>query len=472
MNRLPFIALVGLLLTPSVAFPHAGALPQSLDVLRFPGDEDALSLETTFGVVVSADSQQWRWICHETIIRDMTAVLPRYTQNRDGVLLAYTNLLSEALADPRESVYRSEDGCDWVAPLGLTDAVVADVAFDPEDGSLAVAALANLKPESDNGLRFSNDGGASWAPALVDDDDRIFRSVLFAPGGNGFVWATAARFSVLQAWVARSSDSGQTWESQPLDFPVNESTQVLMDIAAASADGTSVWVRVDAPNTDHILRSTDGGLNFTEVFSVEDIIHDAALDPSGTLWIITEESGLHRSDDGVTFSPVPDAPRAFGLDADQRGLLVAANIWYEDYSMAVSEDGLSFEPLMSRNYAEIQGPVECPEDSLSTQFCDPAWHMLTNQLGRGGDDDDSAGDDDTGDDDDNTTDEPPGPGPGDDDDDGTEEGCQCAASAVAPTKPSARLLGCLTALFVIAWRRDRALESAIHWTTDTGSNSA
>jgi len=461
MKQLQAIALWVLLLVPATAWPHAGALPQSLDVLRFPGNANALSLETTFGVVVSPDSEQWRWICHETIIRDMTAVIPRYSQNRDGVLLAHTNLLSDALADSRESVYRSADGCDWLAPIGLTDAIVADVAFDTEDGNRALAALADLEPEALNGIRFSTDAGASWTPATVEADDRIFQAVQFAPGGTGFAWATAARFSVLQAWVARSSDSGESWESHPFEFEVDGSTQVLVDIAAASSDGNTVWVRVDAPTSDHLLRSTDAGVSFSEVFSVEDIIHDTTLDPSGGLWAITEESGLHRAENGIDFSLVSGAPRAFGLDYDERGLLVAANIWHQDYSMAVSADGLTFDSLISRNFDELLGPLECPEDSQSTQFCDPAWTMLTNQLGRGDDDDSAEGDDDSAEgDDDSTEADDDDSAEGDDDtvDDSSNGACECATASPGSLGESGEKL-LLVFLLTLVARRKRTLES-------------
>ena len=466
MRSLSFLLAVVGLATPSLVWAHAGALPQTIDLVERGGDGPSIGLETTFGLLLAEDGDSFRWVCHETIIRDLTTVLPNYHQNQDGVLLASTRLLSESLLDARESVYRSVDGCNWVAPLGLTDALVADLAFDPANGDRAVATLGALGDEVVNGIRISNDGGLSWSPASVEVENRLFRDLVFASGGQGVVWTTANWFNPLSAHVLKSEDSGATWSSMDLDFPVDDSVQVLVDVRAVSYDGSTAWLVVNAPSSNHLLRLDDFGGAVEQVLMLEDTMDDMAIDPSGAVWLATRDSGLYRSSDGLEFVAVDGAPHSLGIAADHRGLFAAVDINQHPFALSLSsDDGATFAPLFE--FGELLGPLECSADSDSAQHCDPVWDVLAKQLG-GGDDDDSSGggDDDTfgeddpsGDDGDLSDSDDAGVGG-----DASNSDCHCTVSSTTVQDWCPALL-LLTGLMMARRRRWRSTKVRVSSTT-------
>ncbi len=382
-HPLPLLAIALVLQLSAVdrAWAHAGALPQTIDVFPLPGHEVAEGLETTFGLLLSPDGQEFQWLCHEAITADLVFVTPEYLRNQDGVILAVTGLLSEGLLDPEQSLYRSTDGCSWSGVEGMGGRLVSSAAFHPEDGEVALAVLGATGLEADNGIWRSSDSGLTWADTGVDGGSRLFRDVRFSDRSGSVAWAIAVWFDPLQSWVYRSLDGGVTWEVHTLDFAVGGRVQTTVEVAAASSDGLRVWLRVATATSDYLLASTDGGETFEEVLAVEGLIHDVALAPGDTLWVSTEASGLLRSHDGVNFEPVADAPRTYGIAADDRGLLVAVDIEAHDFALALSADGELFAPLLGVD--ATVGPWACAPGTRSAEICDPLWPYVAAQLGLG-----------------------------------------------------------------------------------------
>jgi len=416
---------------------HAGALPQTIDVFPLPGNEVAEGLETTFGLLLSPDGQEFQWLCHEAITAELVFVTPEYVRNQDGVILAVAGLLSDRLVDPEHSLYRSVDGCNWEGPEGLRGKLVSSAAFSPDDGNLALAVLGATGLDAGNGIWASDDAGATWSERGVDGENRLFRDVRFSDSSGSVAWAIAVWFDPLRSWLYRSLDGGITWVDHPVDFAVDDHVQTALEVAAASADGQRVWLRVATASGDYLLNSTDGGATFDEVLSVEGLIHDAVLDSAGVLWVSTEALGLLRSDDGVTFEPVEGAPRSFGLAVEPEGLLVAVDIEVHEFALAMSLDGAGFEPLLG--VEATVGPWVCEPGTRSAEICDPLWPSVAAQLGLA----------------DYPSDVPPWSGL-DDEEDRVEPGCQCSAELGAGRQAAAsdgRWMLLLVALTVLAGRR-------------------
>ena len=156
---------------------HADALPLALDVLT--GAPDALTVEATFGLLVLTDGGDWRWLCHETIARPQGILIPRYVRNGDGVLLATLGVRDGGQVKS-ESLYRSADDCDWGPAGGTTGRLIADVAFDPADDSLALAVSGGLGDGVTNSILRSTDAGATFGPTSVADVDRLFEALAAA----------------------------------------------------------------------------------------------------------------------------------------------------------------------------------------------------------------------------------------------------------------------------------------------------
>jgi hypothetical protein len=366
---------------------HADALPLALDVVLHPETPSALSIEATFGLLLSDDAESWRWVCHETIARPEGFLVPDYVRNEEGVFLAALRVLEQGTVEG-ESLYRSSDACDWVPAEGTTGQVVTAVAFAPDDGAVAIAVTGTV--DAPNAILRSEDAGATFGPTSgADQAERIFRSVAI----GGAAWVTASWFETPGAWVHRSVDGGRSWVEHEIEYLVDDEVQTLVDVVAAHpTDPVVAWLRVDAPEVDVLLRTDDGAVSWVEEFVVEGSITDVILEADGTLWVATAEAGLFRASDAGGFVEVPDVPLVNGLATDARGVHLAVNSPFDAGQVLTSTDAARFEPTAF--WADVVGPLECPPDSDVRVLCESIWPMveaaLAGSVAPGGDDD-SAG---------------------------------------------------------------------------------
>jgi len=395
-RRLLVLAL--LVLPVRDAFAHAGAPPATLDLLPHTESETALSVEATFGLLLSDDTESWYWLCHETIARPGAFLTPEYARSGDGVLLATIEVLQSG-QDPLESIYRSADGCDWAPPVGLREQVVTDIAFDPTDADVALAVTGALTVGALNGIHRSADAGLTFAPTSAGAlDERIFTSVMVSPAGAGDTgttgWATASWYAALGAWVYRSTDGGATWEEHPQTLMDGDEQQVQITIGAVHpADPLTAWLIVDGQLADRVLRTDDGGASFVEVFRADGDIEAVGREADGAMWVATVQSGLHYAADGATFAEVADAPLVTGFHHDGRGMHLAMGATLQEDVVGRSVGGAAFETVMG--WDDLIEPLQCPEESDAAVFCEGNWETVEIALGRfDGDDDDSGGDDD------------------------------------------------------------------------------
>jgi len=401
-----FLAWLAISSIPSSAQAHANAFPEANDVLLFHGDETQLGIEASFGVLLADDGVNFDWVCHETVTSPLASalgVVPQYAANGNGVLLATTQTLVQG-RDPRESLYRSTDGCTWDVTFGLLDQLVGGMAFHPLVPDQALAVTGTMMLGVQNAIYSSDDAGQTWSVNTPIDAGFRFRSVIYSANGD-VAWATSYGVSPLSTQVHRSTDAGLSWEIVTEGFEVDGIVQVQIDILAATDDGQEAWLRVRGNWHDVLLRTTDGGTNFVTVLSLSDSsqILDAVLDTDGSIWVTTTGDGLQRAFDGATFAPVASSPGARGVAVDDRGLLVAAAA-NEAQALQLSCDRVAFQGLLAFN--QITGLRNCAVGSHTRDICEPLWDQVATTLkqfetdeetpdtGADCDDDDSAGDDD------------------------------------------------------------------------------
>jgi len=409
LQRQKYVGLFGLsllILCHGDSWGHANATIESIDVVKSLRGEQ-VGIETTVGYLRSADMEQFEWICHETITQPDAVITPRYTENTAGVVLAAVGDLNQARS-PDQSVYKTTDGCSGAVSDSLTGQLVADVKLSPTDDSLGVLTTEN---DGDlNGIFVTNDAGDEWSPAEIVSDDRLFRSVRFSRGEAGSVWVTAIRHETMQAWAYRSIDDGLTWTEHEVPVPDGSDPFTYLDVLEVDADDPdTAWFVMGPYLSDRLLKTTDGGSTFTEVYAIDRDIIDGAQDADGGLWLVLSGNTIVYAADGTTFSEVDTAPMSLGVETDADTVMLASRVYTAGGPLAVSDGGPSFEVIDV--FSTLEPALHCGSETDYAEYCSPLWEDLDSRLSSTADGSSDSGD--SGDD------EPP---------DSTQSGC-CRSEA-------------------------------------------
>lgn len=363
------------MLSPGQAWAHANAGIDSIDVIG-SAEGSRIGVETTVGYLRSSDGERYEWNCHETVTQGDAIITPRYTESAQGVVLVTVGDLAQAkIAD--ESMYRSEDGCDWSPPDGLTGNQVEDVAFDPNDGMNVIAVTAN--EDGDNRVFRSVDAGLSWSETDLVFDDRVFRTIRFARGPANAVWVTAVRYQTEEAWVYRSIDGGTSWSEHPMEVASAGGTKVFVDVLVADAeDPDTAWVVMGPYLDDRLLKTTDGGESFSEVYALDGDIIDGAQDVDGGIWLVINGGHVVYGSEGDEFEQVEDAPQSVGVQTGGDQIFLATRLVVEGTIMATSVDGETFDAVGV--FPATTGPPVCSLESDSVRACTSLWWDLWEKV--------------------------------------------------------------------------------------------
>lgn len=373
--------------TATNSWAHVGEVPGGIDVLA--GRD--LGLETTVGLLLP-DGDDYRWLCHESVVGSDFFLTPRYARNAEGVLLTALGLLDVG-TDLRESVYRSTDGCGWAAPEGLTDRIVVDVAFNPQDADQVGAVtghLAGTAEFSGNALLVSEDAGATWNASALEGLDRVFRGLHWSADG-ATIWATSVWFVPPGAWIHRSTDGGETWQEHAHDFVLDGERWTVLDVLLGHPDDAEVaFLRQAGETGDRLYRASGGGAVLEELLYLPDRaeIHDAAW-VDGDLFVASTV-GVYIVQDGrgaATFWP--------GGTGDVRGLAHSDQGLHVVYGPDQGHLMATFPASGPQvDFTNVVGPIVCPQGSTAAERCEDLWPGLEATLPRPeeirGDDDDSA----------------------------------------------------------------------------------
>ena len=202
------------------------------------------------------------------------------------------------LALVENKLYKSEDGGGtWVMIDGglPSDQDVVSVAFSPNYASDQTLLAGFSTWSIGKGTYRSTDGGRSWRLASRGLTDLLVQGVAFAADGTAFARTT-------RHGLFRSTDGGDRWaaaEEPQLDRPTYRRAAALAISPDYAADSTLFW-SLDEMDRHVVLKSTDGGQSWEEVFSrtaellavSPDYTHDR------TVYAVLSGAGLMRSTDG------------------------------------------------------------------------------------------------------------------------------------------------------------------------------
>lgn len=171
-------------------------------------------------------------------------------------------------------VLKSIDGGNTWNPTGLSWTVqsfvrIGRLAMHPVDSQTLLAA-------TNNGMYRTTDGGVNWTSVLNTGSD--FKEVLYKPGDPTIVYCTSRSDNFF-----RSTDGGATWTQITSGLPTSGATR--MSIAVTPANAAYVYALVGASDNGFLglYRSTDSGLNFTEMSNSSEInLMGWSTDGSGT----------------------------------------------------------------------------------------------------------------------------------------------------------------------------------------------
>lgn len=368
-----------------------GRPPASVSIASRKNGRDIL-VATTFGVLLSKDDGcSFQWLCEQSIGYGGTFD-PKYAIGDDGTIYATT---FEGLRVSRDG------GCTFsTATAGLPandpgalDKIWVDAIDLAPNGDVW---LATAESGRYNDVYRSRDQARTFQPMGLHSAAIWWKSIKVSHADPqrmyvaGYQIAGAAPDGGQMpptAHLRRSDDAGATWRAMPLAGVALAATPVLHVMAIDPGNPDVLYLRSTAavpPSGDKLYRSADGGETWAEVMSLSEPILGVSLRGGGAL-VAAGSGGAFTSTDGKTFTAVPDAPHLACVDERGDGSVLACGAnWEPDFFAAASSaDGRDWKKLV--RFAEMTGPLECPEGTVQRDTCDLAmWTSMREQFGATG----------------------------------------------------------------------------------------
>ena len=247
------------------------------------------------------------------------------------------------------------DGNLWAAgPEGLfrVNGQELEVVAQPQQ-ELACCAAANdrlLVGGNPHGVAYSPDEGEYWQAAWMDG---VTGPVMCFAADPGVTDSGVMLAGSLEGGMLRTHNRGQSWSV--CNYGLQDYSVLAVAWApVAPTDRWPQWEVVFAGTETGVYRSPNGGLGWRRSEGVDTVVQVVAVAPNfhdeGLVLAGTEENGLWRSSDGGrSFEPVPGAPeRVDALTATDDGWLLS-----NDSSLWHSTDGVEWAQLPDSSPALI-----------------------------------------------------------------------------------------------------------------------
>ena len=379
--------VLALLACPAVALAN-GRAPATNGVHLRPGDDHAMYVAATFGLLISHDDGcTFRWVCEDNLGYRGTFD-PKYRIAADGTIYATTYFGLRVSRD---------GGCTFTTATAELPAGdpgrIADVWIEAIDvgpaGEVWVATADGTRP---NDVYRSTDGGRTFTGRGMYSATIWWKSLAIAPSRPQRVYATG--YDMVGAKGADAApmpsghffvtdDGGDHWVPSPLT-DVAFGTPPLPYAVGVMPTKPDVVLMVSSganpPLGDRLYRSTDGGMTWTEVLATTAAILDVSISQGGVVLVAAKGAAYRSTDEGATFTTPSSAPQLACVTQHPDGTAVgcAAN-WQPDYAaVARSTDGLRWDKVF--RFVELAGPLECPAGTPQRELCAGQWPTLQQQF--------------------------------------------------------------------------------------------
>lgn len=387
MNSVKWLAIVALIM-PSLA--HANGRPPITNGVRFqPGNDEAIYVATTFGLLVSSDSCHFYWVC-ETNIGYGGEFDPVYGVSSSGALMATT---FNGLRVSRDG------GCSF------TTATAQLPTSDPGNISMHYLSALEIGPTgevwvgssdtpADNDVFISTDDAVTFGARGALPPAMWIESIKIAPSDPLRVYVTGFQISSVgadggnlppSAHLFRSDDGGATWTELALANIAFNNQPLIFVLAIDPTNEDIVYMssQLASPPGDVLYRSADGATTFATAVTTTDAIRGVVVHDAQTVLVATQVGGSFRSTDaGVTFAPLANAPQLECLGQRGDGVLFGcgANYAPDQMALAMSTDGNTWQRVLEFEY--MSGPLSCPTSTVQYATCaNQMWGGIVSQFG-------------------------------------------------------------------------------------------
>lgn len=347
-----------------------GQFPAADHLVVDPGDASHIIVRTTFGVMTSRDAgASFDLLCESGM--GYANYLPAVDVTADGSLIAgYVQGLGIAHGD----------SCGWgLSGAPLDGQFVTDVSTFRATPEKAIAVTA-LGGANISRVWVAPDNGTTWSQLGVDLPTGFLAKTLdvatsdpariYVSGSDGSTGSIVGR-------VARSLDSGETWEL--FDIPGSDSGSSPFIAAIDPTDEDTLYVRLDGV-PGHLLVSTDAAETWTEIFTGLGFLKGFALAPDGSSVLVGGPV------EGVWRAPAKSAGFVKVSDVGVRclkweaaGVYACADNDTDGFTLGISADqGSTFAPLF--HLPCLRGPLACPASTSIGALCPGEWPALADQL--------------------------------------------------------------------------------------------
>jgi MYXO-CTERM domain-containing protein len=354
------LVAASILFFATFAFAH-GAAPRVKEI-RWPAHGDgAVWLVDELGLL-DERADGYHWLCDDTV----------------SALVGFDSVHSvDASGDvwvvaTRAGVFRTIDrGCSFTRVEGpLTEHVVVGLWGHPERPNEVLTSTQTLNIPND--VWRSTDGGLTWIAGGIQASARV-RSVVRSAANPDVIYATHGD------GASRSVDGGISYVPIALGPPIEafpDGLEVLPQefrlLTGHPLDEDIVFGLIERFPDSFLVRTVDGGANWTIVMAIGDAPDSIAFDADGQRALLTSPFlGLFRSDDaGESWAMVSSPGRMGCLTVAPDGAIWACGQGQPRPWVAASTTdlGATWDTALDV-YTSLAGTWMCPAGSPTALAC-------------------------------------------------------------------------------------------------------
>lgn len=214
--------------------------------------------------------------------------LPAITKSGQNIAVAWSQ---------QNQVYAkvsSDDGSTFSGASRLGDGTGPSLASD--NGRIVAVWHDGQEGNSPSSIMFASNSGNSWSStSRIDTSDKTPLWAAVAIKGEKIfaTWRDNRGGKAYTIWLRRSLDGEKTWQTEQ-----NIETEITGDPDICTVDGQTVWVAEHGKKEIWLMKSTDGGVNFSAGKSIGNgyFAHLSCSDSSvGVAWESTTEGAKAKN---------------------------------------------------------------------------------------------------------------------------------------------------------------------------------